>query len=556
MRLSPLLLALALFYRDVRAGQIPLQTAANNTTILPSYSLWADLDAHPDAHSTGHLIFDTVNSLSQHWPNTRYRNGHNIIPGTVPVGTLLYHGRGDKNLPTVPDWTATDPEHAFQFCSDGLGNASVTGCWQLTLVTTRPLKVLYFDGSSGANMRGDGTLDAQDLLIWGKVDPARWRDDWARLHDLCTWGRKFGLDGYVRMEMDFEVMLCDFSIGVELLSADYLAAWTSRHLTPGPDLPYSPRDKIPSAIDILQFEVIRAGGWHNHYPGESRIVLDMTRFISFYDISLAPSLVSHREGQERWDHRLQNISAADLVAVNTRLEQVLSPEISESGSGIDWKTQYRVLVDRYADRLELLEYLLNTTTPDNLDERARLIQTQLRIILTPYILSSARPVRPISASAHITDNAWARPVWHGCATKHTGHIHGSAALSLKLTASERLLLRALDETNREICRVVVRMWAAGVHAGLDPLLPREADNTPSENQLVLDAWRMNLSVLMRWLDWGVWVKCRPACGSEEMCYLPTWPFFWDKIDDSDRKDGLWKRPQPRCIRQFEPYSPL
>ena len=37
-------------------------------------SLW-DFDKPPSANATGHFVFETVNSLLQHWPNTRYRNG-------------------------------------------------------------------------------------------------------------------------------------------------------------------------------------------------------------------------------------------------------------------------------------------------------------------------------------------------------------------------------------------------------------------------------------------------------------------------------------------------
>jgi len=35
---------------------------------------WTFADG-PRANLTSHLIFDTVSSLLQHWPNTRYRNG-------------------------------------------------------------------------------------------------------------------------------------------------------------------------------------------------------------------------------------------------------------------------------------------------------------------------------------------------------------------------------------------------------------------------------------------------------------------------------------------------
>ncbi|KAG1889685.1 uncharacterized protein F5891DRAFT_1073069, partial [Suillus fuscotomentosus] len=38
-------------------------------------------------------------------------------------------------------------------------------------------------------------------------------------------------------------------------------------------------------------------------------------------------------------------------------------------------------------------------------------------------------------------------------------------------------------------------------------------------------WKEDVIQLISWLDWSMWVKCRLACGFEEMCYyLPTWPF--------------------------------
>ncbi|KAF8194742.1 hypothetical protein K438DRAFT_1587874 [Mycena galopus ATCC 62051] len=531
---------------------------------IPVIPQWTDLTARPNANATSHLIFDAINSLQQHWAHTRYRNGHSIIPGTVPVGTLLYHGRADNKLPSVPEWTSTDPEHSFPFAgdSDPDTNGTLAGCWHLTLVATRPLKVLYFDGSSAANIRDGGTMDMQDLIVWGKVDPERWWDDRRRLDDLCAWGQQFGLDGFLRMEMDFEIMLCDFSQGVELVSSDYLAAMWLNYVTPPlrrSRILRSDRLNSPDpglAGDILTFEAIHAGMWHDQYPGDTRVKLDLTGFVSFYDTSLVSSLVSERTGTERWDHRAAGISASDLSAVKTRISEVLTSAGNNSGSGIDWQTLYRVVVDRYADRLETLEHLLNATAPANVIERGRLIQTQLRIMLTPYILYTARPT---PGSSGDTKNAWALPVWKSCGTKQTAHIHASTTLQARLTPSEQLLLRTLDDTNREICRVVVRMWVAGVHAGLDPFLPlddnKDITAKPSDQHLmaIVEGWRAETNALMAWLDWSVWVKCRPACGVEEMCYLPTWPFFRGRNREEDER---WKRPQPRCIRRFEPYSEL
>jgi hypothetical protein len=58
------------------------------------------------------------------------------------------------------------------------------------------------------------------------------------------------------------------------------------------------------------------------------------------------------------------------------------------------------------------------------------------------------------------------------------------------------------------------MWVSGVLTGLDTYLP--LDSTPDATQMVrlMGSWRQELSALMTWLDWSVWVKCRPACGPE------------------------------------------
>ncbi|KAJ7148669.1 hypothetical protein C8R43DRAFT_514042 [Mycena crocata] len=526
------------------AAQIPLQIGADS---------W-DLTLLPSLNATHNLIFDTVSSLLQHWPNTRYRNGHSVVPGTVPIGSLLYHGRSDANLPTGPDWTATDPEHSYIFCR----GKSDTGCWHLTLIASRPLQVLYFDGSSAAKMR-DGPMDTQDVVGWGEILPDRFFDERRRILDLCNWGKPLGIDGYVRMEMDFEIMLCDFKVGVEVVSMANLAS--QGRGGPGGPPRRNLSDDAQGPVDTNSFEVILSGSWHNRYPGDRRIKLDLTRLISFYDTALVPSLVAKRLNLERWDHRLLGLSSDDIASVMARLAEAYTapPQV---GSGVDWDVLFKVVVDRYDERLEILRYVLNSTTGDALAlTTTKKAMVQLRGMLTPYIPHTAVPKG--------TSSAWAAPVYKLCATSHTEYIRRSTSLSAKLTASEQLLLRAVEGTNREICRVVVGMWAEGAAAGLDETLPVLV---PADATALVRKWKGRVDDLMAWLDWSVWVKCRPACGFEEICYLPTWPFAGGggdgppvshiRPEDHSRiRDNLpatlaedYLRPQPRCVRRLEPYT--
>ena len=92
-----------------------------------------------------------------------------------------------------------DPEYAYIFCQGTPPPASLRpqGCWHLTLVTTRPLRVIYFDGSSSARLPY-GSLDTQDLLVWGKASSGRVSTERPRIEKLCKWAKKFGVDAFVR----------------------------------------------------------------------------------------------------------------------------------------------------------------------------------------------------------------------------------------------------------------------------------------------------------------------------------------------------------------------
>lgn len=110
------------------------------------------------------------------------------MAATLAPGTVLYHGRIDSSIPTTPEWIATDPEHSFMFCNGA--------CHLITLVATREMRLAYFDGSS-ANKMDTGTMDSQDILLWGKIGPDPW-DEMSRFEALCAWGKPHKIDGYLR----------------------------------------------------------------------------------------------------------------------------------------------------------------------------------------------------------------------------------------------------------------------------------------------------------------------------------------------------------------------
>ena len=76
-------------------------------------------------------------------------------------------------------------------------------CYFYTYVTTRPLRLAYFDGSSAAKVILSGVMDTQDLVIWGRVRPDMTGEELVRIRELCKWGEQYQLDGLVRYWFDY-----------------------------------------------------------------------------------------------------------------------------------------------------------------------------------------------------------------------------------------------------------------------------------------------------------------------------------------------------------------
>jgi len=105
---------------------------------------------------------------------------------------MLYHGRTDDSIPAQFGWLAFDFEHAYLFC--------LSECHVLSFITTRPMRVVYLDGASAVQIK-NGTLDVQDLLIWNRTRTDKWAAIRERGQGLCEWGKRYGIDGFVRMQM-------------------------------------------------------------------------------------------------------------------------------------------------------------------------------------------------------------------------------------------------------------------------------------------------------------------------------------------------------------------
>lgn len=200
-----------------------------------------------------------------------------------------------------------------------------------------------------------------------------------------------------------------------------------------------------------------------------------------------------------------------------RLEDLLGSGVEERtrGSDVDWRALVRVIMTRYEKRLEILHYLLRgkpsfehgAIMPErNWTAIAIDAHDYLGGMLNPYIVRSAVPP---TDNLRSTNLSWAKPVFKACATTHTASL--KAAFSSQFTRSERLILESIQATEKELCRVLVHAWADSSQL-LKTHQPGSGSGCLFED--AVRRWENEISGLMDWLGWDVWVTCRPACGPE------------------------------------------
>jgi len=309
-------------------------------------------------------------------------------------------------------------------------------------------------------------------------------------------------------------MICDFDTGMELVSESEVIPHSDRvdsldldfaslfYRAPPPrppphrgtaELPPGWRGSARSDASA-SFEALSSGMRHSGPPGETRIKIDYSRVVSFFDPALS-SLTEARTAKSKEEFRLDEISEADSKHIRDQLTDVFTRD--GQGSGIDWGSITQVIVDRYGKRLELLQHVLrNQESKRNVTEQVTEARSQVLIMLTPYMLTSAIPPNPTGP----VDRSWVDPVVKHCAATHTAWTPEAL-----LTPQEKLIKGAVEDVLSQICGVLGNIWVDAFDS--ENIGIRELEG-------LLKKWESDIAELMDWLDWSIWLRCNPACGPE------------------------------------------
>ncbi|KAF7585640.1 hypothetical protein BBP40_010405 [Aspergillus hancockii] len=337
----------------------------------------AGLDFRPNANH----IFNAIHSSMRQWGSSLHHNGMSFFLATVPAGTQFYHGNSSPDPVNGTEWLAFEPEHALMFArpfrhgppppgkgphkrtqvplqpepealshepeKDKTRNQNQTG-WLHTYTAAKDLRLLYIDGMSAAKT-DNGTLDSQDRILLrdalGGRDGMMLEKERADL--ACQMARDHyegRLDGVIRMEAGFEIILCDFARDLNEVRVTQVKPDDKRDRR-GPD---KGKGKKDIAGEGIWYKAIAA---RFNGIGGNRVILNYDNFVTAYTYGL--DLFRPSAGTGNLLPRLNHLFADELGPIRNDLDRLIMDHDPKE-SIFNWQTIADMVVQRYAHELKYL----------------------------------------------------------------------------------------------------------------------------------------------------------------------------------------------------------
>ncbi|KAJ5472778.1 hypothetical protein N7530_006779 [Penicillium desertorum] len=373
-----------------------------------------------------------------------------------------------------------------------------------TYSAAKDLRLLYLDGMAAAKT-SKGTLDSQDAVLFsGSLDdhpsPGGQENERARLAcDMAQNELEGRIDGVLRMEAGFEIILCDFErdlIPVRITQVKQSSEEPrgprdnrkhgdrdgprkeegnekqheghgprkendgKRHMPSGPGgpgtLPHGGPGNGPDGSRWMRAITARYNG-----IGGKRVSLNFNHFVTVFTHDV--ELFEYNSTLPR----LVNLSPEERAAIRAEVVDLVMThhpaEVCE-----DWQAITDMIVTRYSKELS---YFVS----GSIDSIERL-QSEIERVLSPFIDYSERD--DVAEIEH-------------CATQF---------LPSTSFGSGGIAARAVYGVAHKICSSLVEAGKGQV----------------------LESAIQGIRDLVGYLDWATWKECR-GCAADEICVVPIWP---------------------------------
>ncbi|ODV86884.1 hypothetical protein CANARDRAFT_27246 [[Candida] arabinofermentans NRRL YB-2248] len=559
----------------------PHKKQHNSHTKLPS--LYSDLNSHNYNEYLQDIDFLNASAIFNEVSNAvKQKNADlnpisvSFFPAYIPEGTLLYHStHGGGEIPTSFEWVAMDYEFSYNFAhfnrnkprggpgggpggpgggpggpgggpgkgpggggggpgkhhpggpgkgpgGPGWGNSD---SYMLTFQVVKPLDKLIYLGGASAAKTSTGEMDTQFLL--SQIENYEDFDEGVGAKEICAWGKaNGGLDGIIRLEIGFEIIICDFYEKLELVSDLRMTNLTNTLGFPVEKFDSLPEDGDEDAsslikrdeeknvddsnaqrshvIDILEamtgYEQYEAG--KRVYDGDQRILLDFSKFVT----PLNKTYLDPDTYTRRIDKLPSDLKKEILNDVKNMLQTPNDPY-----SSTNWQVITYGIVEKFGPMLLNLNSSLHIYDSHH----------DLGILgtnLTTYTFNFIRRYLK-EPEYELTDELKKFAIWD--------YAHPLQPLKSK---ADHLIWNSIVEVQTVVLEAVNEVYLLGKklinHSYNDGALDENIDHLIIETKAKLDE-------LLAILDWSVFYQCTNVCKSNEICFIPTWgpsPLGWGGSD--------------------------
>ncbi len=340
----------------------------------------------------------------------------------------------------------------------------------------KDLHLLYLDGSAAAKSN-KGTLDLSDILVLNNshLMPPR---EYNRARQLCQiaaedWGGR--IDGFIRMEAGFEIIVCSFAKSLRLVEALRVQEVEDGGM-------------IGGGADAFQWLRAAAARYDGIGGSPPRVQLNYNSFLTAY----AYSLDLFQNGSTA----LPRLTAAPQNILEDMRSDIKSIILQSDSfdkitpSSCNWQAVADMIVQKYANPLQYL-----VTSSEFSKSSTRLAQ-ELNYMLRPFFDTHHRDaaMETKRCAAEFMPPDFRSSDSHDC----TGNV------------SER----AIYTVSYRICSTLINVLWSLDHPPPPSTYSREDTHTQH-----LTALR-NLTSYLAWTEWK---KCK-GCSWNEICSIPMFPF--------------------------------
>ncbi|XBW34891.1 hypothetical protein QEN19_000455 [Hanseniaspora menglaensis] len=412
-------------------------------------------------------------------------------------------------------------------------------------------KLIYLDGASASKADSTGEMDTQKILYnqikkhypnlpEGSEGFMKERD-YADM--ICKWGALYGVEGYVRLELGFEVVLCDFGEHLDLVSNTTITSVNEMfdldepvNITSANGWPINCTDgtlmidKLTTeqsevlALEDMRFKQLKSFGalnsWeqvriagHSHDTGEKRIDLDYRYLVT------AINATELDKDNYKWKIVFENSDPFEKLLFNQLDDVVKKHKEFDAKQSTNWQQKTEQIQTKFTPFLKNIQSVLNDENL-SLGKKAMKLSHFTHSILARYETENGIKVNSSSLAQ--------MAVWEY-----------SYPTSFIYTDADKLIFTSLTKVMNEIIMMLIDVKRIAVPIANEYLKTGSEIINADEEEFVQIAEKVNdLISNLNWVSFGY--ECSKKCEMNEICFTPSWgpsPVGWVAIKDDDNRRG-------------------